>query len=522
MKAKSLISKSSNVFFVLGVSLILSACSGSSTEEPTEVAEIDDPVVVNPPAEMSELDQQLTGIIAANNLTGDPTTNRDLPSVNDPIVQLGKRLFFTKSLGGNQDAACVSCHHPALGGGDDISLPVGIDAANPDLIGVGRTNGGVPTVPRNSPTVFNAGLWDSGMFWDSRVESLGKQVNQNGAASGIRTPDSNFGVADPDAGSTLPAAQARFPVTSVDEMKSEDFEGGSTNQAIRDHLAARIGDYGIGSGELTTNSWLAAFQEAFQSEEIADDLITYDRIAHALGEYERSMVFVNNPWKSYVEGDLTALTDQQKQGAILFFTPANQGGAGCVNCHNGDKFTDERHHVIAFPQFGPGKGDAQNDDFGRERETGNQNERYHFRTPSLLNVTVTAPYGHSGAYATLAQVIQHYNNPGGSVDDFFDDSEWCDMPQFAAIPNCQGLFPDSENNSQEALNKLLAERAAGSSLFLNTNINRNERDQIEAFLNALTDPCVTNRECLSAWIPEESEALDDNQIQAVDQNGNLL
>ena len=45
---------------------------------------------------------------------------------------------------------------------------------------------------------------------------------------------------------------------------------------------------------------------------------------------------------------------------------------------------------------------------------------------------------------------------------------------------------------------------------------------IEAFLQTLTDPCVTDRACLAPWIPEASEAPDENQLNAVDANGNLL
>ena len=473
-------------------------------------------------AQLSALDQQVFDLIDQHGLTGDPTSHRNLPSINDSMAQLGKRLFFTKSLGGDQDTACVSCHHPALGGDDDIIFPIGVAANNPELIGVGRTNGGLPLVPRNSPTIFNSGLWDSGLFWDSRIESLGKEADQNGGASGIRTPDTNLGISDPAAGNSLAAAQARFPVTDTNEMKGSSFESGSNNQNIRDHLAARIGNYGIGAGELTENQWLAAFQDAFGSQVVNADDITFDKIAHAIGEYERSMIFINNPWKHYIDGNINALTDQQKQGAILFLTPAAQGGGGCINCHSGDKFSDELHHTVAFPQFGPGKGDGNNDDFGRERETADNNDRYRFRTPSLLNIEVTAPYGHAGTYQTLSQVLQHYNNPQGTVTNFFDNSDWCNTAQFNGAANCQNLYPDSRQNSQLALRKLGNERTNNTSLFPVTNLNNNQRLQIEAFLRSLTDPCVLDRNCLSPWIPQESESLDNNQIHAIDQNGNQL
>ncbi|MCO7224841.1 cytochrome c peroxidase [Pleionea sp. CnH1-48] len=484
-------------------------------------------ITVNDVVVTSPLDNELSSLISQHNLTGDASTNRVLPNISDPIPQLGMKLFFSKSLGGDQDSACVTCHHPALGGADDLSLPVGVHAAQPDLLGVGREteNGELPPVPRNAPTVFNTALWDSSLFHDSRVESIGKEDDANGSLSPIRTPDSNFGTADANAGANLAAAQARFPVTSAEEMKGTTFEANSDNQTIRAHLAARIGNYGVGAGELATNNWLTEFQTAFASGDSAENLITFDNIAMALGEYERSMVLVNNPWKRYVGGELNALTDEQKEGAILFYTSVDNGGAGCVNCHSGDFFTDEQHHTIAFPQIGAGKGDGNDDDFGRERETGDNRDRYRFRTPTLLNIAVTAPYGHAGAYETLTDVVRHYVNPRGRVDDYFDDNETCDLPQFDSINNCNvnNLYPNAENNTNLALNKLQQERNAGTSLFDSPRLNQQETQQLVAFLNALTDPCVNDRSCIGQWIPDtSSDGPDNNQLNAVDANGNLL
>ena len=98
--------------------------------------------------------------------------------------------------------------------------------------------------------------------------------------------------------------------------------------------------------------------------------------------------------------------------------------------------------------------------FGRFRETGNANDIYHFRTPSLLNVEMTAPYGHAGAYGTLEEMVRHYNNPNGSVDDYFDNSEWCDLPQFSGVTNCENLY--SRNHTSSALAQLNRERRAGT------------------------------------------------------------
>jgi len=470
------------------------------------------------------MDTTLRELIEANRLTDDAASNRTVPAIDDPLPQLGKKLFFSKSLGGDMDVACVSCHHPLLGGSDTLSLPVGIGAVNPDVLGTGRTQAttGLPNVPRNSPTVFNAGLHDGGMFWDSRVESFGKEPDANGARSDIRTPDVAPGTADAGAGEFLPTAQARFPVTSIAEMRGDVIEAGAGSDAVRTHLAARIGGYGVGADELSTNTWLVEFRSAF-GQGTAEQLITFDRIAEALAAYERSMVFTNNRFRDYVSGNLTALSAAEKRGAILFFTEQANGGGGCANCHSGDAFTDELHHTVAFVQFGPGKGDGNDDDFGRSRETGDAADQYRYRTPSLLNVEVTAPYGHAGAYQTLPQVLAHYNNPDGTVDNFFDQGGACSLPQFANVAGCAALYPASRDNSAAALRKLQRERNAGSSEFPATNLNNNERNDIVAFLTSLTDPCVRSRVCLTPWIANPTDAgPDGQQLNARDASGNLL
>ena len=473
----------------------------------------------------SESDQQLDDIIEEQDLNPSQDS-ASLPVITDPLPQLGMKLFYSKSLGGQFDAACVSCHHPLLGGGDGLSLSVGVDAVDPDMLGPGREHRqGLPPVPRNAPTVFNVSLWDTGLFWDSRVESLGKEQGANGSVSGIRTPDTAVGVVDPAAGANLPAAQARFPVVSADEMKGSLFEMNSDGDRVREHLAARIGDYGIGAGEVEINDWLAEFQAAFASAQDAESLITFENIAFAIGEYERTLNFTNNPWNRYMAGDLNALTEDQKQGALLFFNAPEEGGAGCAGCHSGELFSDGRHHTVAFPQIGPGKGDGihGDDDFGRERETGSVADRYRFRTPSLLNVAVTAPYGHSGAYQTLEEVVAHYANPEGAVNNFFNAGGICRLPQFSTVPDCESLYPNGRENTRLALEKLGQEINQGVSLLRPVRLDGMQIAQLVAFLEALTDPCIQDRDCLAPWIPDTgSDGPDGQQLNGRDSTGNLL
>ncbi|NOQ16871.1 MAG: cytochrome-c peroxidase [Methyloprofundus sp.] len=453
-------------------------------------------------------------------LTGSPlTTEHDIPNIADKEAQLGMELFFSKSMGADQDSACVTCHHPSLGGGDNLSLPIGTESDEPDLLGVGRNNQlaannseGGPPVPRNAPTTFNTALWDQFMFHDGRVESLAKIVHANGVGdAGIRTPNStSFGVADPLAGQNLVQAQARFPVTSREEMKGFSHDSYS-DQTIREFLAGRIGGYGDAAADLIdTDYWLTKFRDVFDSPAgTAVELVTEQNISFVIGEYERSQVFVNNPWKQYVEGNDDAISEEAKAGAILFFSTQGEGGANCASCHAGDFFTNESFHNVAMPQLGSGKGDGDDGskDFGRFRETGNALDKFAFRTPSLLNVEVTGPWSHAGAYTSLQSAVRHMLNPQKAINEYdFNQLNQTD------IRNLDQLVV----NTQEA-------RDAANFEIEEVNFSDKQVDDIVAFLQTLTDPCVKDRECLAAWIPDSTVISDPNgdQLNAVDVGGDL-
>jgi cytochrome c peroxidase len=462
------------------------------------------------------LDTGLREIIDSRLLLGDPSRGRQLPSINEFKAQLGMKLFYSKALSGNRDTACVTCHHPVLGGGDNLSLSVGVDAEFPQLLGQGRLHqqgshgwDGGPPVPRNAPTTFNIGLWDQFMFHDGRVESLGKTPNTNGGdGAGIRTPDVSFGMADPLAGKNLVHAQARFPVTSKEEMLGFKLNIPGGNQGIRQYLAGRLGGYGSAAQDLSyPDYWLEEFRLAFAEPlASAQQLITEQNISEAIGVYESSQVFVNTPWKAYVEGDLLAISADAKQGALLFYRDVAQGGANCASCHSGDFFTDEGFYNIAMPQIGRGKGNGPDgsDDFGRYRETGDSADLYGFRTPTLLNVEVTGPWGHSGAYTSLEGVVRHHLDPATAVENY-------DFTQLSQ-PGIQ--VNNMLTNTRKALAKLQQDAADGKPVIHTVALDDMQVNQLVEFLKTLTDPCVKSRECLSAWIPDE-------QLDA-DPNGDLL
>ena len=250
------------------------------------------------------------------------------------------------------------------------------------------------------------------------------------------------------------------------------------------------------------------------SNEYIADLITYANIANAIAEYERSQTFVDTPWKDYVEGNTDALTDDQKAGAILFFTSVAAGGAGCASCHSGDFFSDEQFHVVAVPQIGRGKGNGATttDDFGRFRETGVENDRYAFRTPSLLNVTETGPWGHAGAHTTLEGIVRYHLDPTQAYANY-------DVNQLESSVQ----VGDMDVNTQAALAQLELLQASGDSLLVDTTLSDTNVMELVAFLSALTDPCVTTSGCIGQWVPSGTdENPDDLRVNAVNESGDPL
>jgi cytochrome c peroxidase len=458
-------------------------------------------------------DDKVAASIAGLGITGDATMGQALTSITNAKAQLGMKLFFTKGLGGDKDAACVTCHHPKLGGGDNLSLPIGVTAEIPDLLGPGRRHlsagvdfDGGPTVPRNAPTTFNLSLWEKVLFHDGRVEAI---------TGGISTPDSGHGNIDPAAGANLAEAQARFPVTSPEEMRGFVYEAGNSTAALRTALEIRLQTTGAGINALNSNDWLAEFRTGFGSTADAATLITFSKIAEAIGEYENSQVFVSHLFKEYIDGNKAAISKDAKKGAVLFFNSVEEGGANCASCHRGDFYTDEAFHVVAMPQIGRGKGDGTgSDDFGRFRLTGQPEDKYAFRTPTLLNVEKTGPWGHAGGYTSLNAVINHHLNPQSAIDNY-------DFSQLESSVQ----VGDMKANTQHAIDTLEVNRSAGliSPILENVSLTEKQVNQLVAFLKTLTDQCLNDDACISAWIPASSDTDPDSlRVNAVNENGLAL
>jgi cytochrome c peroxidase len=471
-----------------------------------------------------DIDARLRALLARHGITGEPRPKVPPPSIDDPIPQLGRRLFFSRSLSGNRDVACASCHHPLLGGGDDLSLSVGEAARIPEFLGPGRVHDattsrdpradGLPNVPRNAPTTFNVGFYTRALFWDGRIIAAGDD--------GFFTPDSVLGGTDRHAGGDLLSAQTRFPVTSPAEMRSFAFLPGEPADAVRIALVARLreGRHRDGRGQdgRSHDLWSAPFAAAFgagppagAAGEARDGSATpagagsidFDRIVAALAAYQNSQVFTRHGFGRYVRGDASALSPAAKRGALLFYEARDRGGLDCARCHAGDFFTDEAYHVLAMPQLGRGTG-RQGTDLGRFGISHRPEDRHAFRTPSLLNVAVTGPYGHAGAYDRLDDVVRHHLDPAAAVARF--DVTLATLRQFAGAPAAP--YPHVRRNTEAALRDVAADTPAP----LPAAAADAAVADLVAFLESLTDPCVEDAACLARWVATPADDVDGWQL----------
>jgi cytochrome c peroxidase len=510
-----------HILSTLILCIFITACENSSNAQSKESGN-NTSVILTDTKESIEttpnLDALLRERITELGINGDPAKGRNLPSIHTSLTaKLGRELFFDTQLSGDNNVACVSCHHPLLGGADALSLPVGVGAIDPSVIGPGRRHDGNfiidpeadngPNVERNSPTTFNIALYDQALFYDGRVQSIEENngyyatnfnPSNNGEGDLIRTPDSLFNAPDSQAGINLTQAQGKFPLVSLAEMQGFKKDIGSNKEIIRNNIVSRFKN---------NATWINEFRKAFNDYNTSDDnVVTLDRLTHALSEYQRSQVFINNPWKNYIT-DESNISSDAKNGAMLFYTDTNNNGAGCFRCHSGDFYTDEKFYNLAVPQIGRGK-TSQNKDLGRYTVTRILADEYAQRTPSLLNVSQTAPYGHSGAFNDLKDIIKHHINPQESINNY-DFS----LQHLAQMNGLGVSYPDAKRNTLLALDKYneTINRPYFKQLKPNEALSDRQIDQLVAFLKTLTDPCILSEECLQPWIAS-NENLSGNRL----------
>ena len=350
------------------------------------------------------------GTVSGDVVLPDPPTDLDFPVRNEAQEELGQFLFFDKILSGNLNISCATCHHPMAGTGDGLSLPVGEGGMG---LGITRDTGAgadaVPErVPRNAPHVFNLGAHEfTGMFHDGRVE-----VDPSQPSGFLNPAGDNF----PEGLNNPLSAQAIFPITSGTEMAGQAGENSVGDEAALGNLHGPGGVWEQLVDRLKAiPDYVGLFMGAFDDVNAGDD-ITITHVGNAIGAFEAAAWRADDHrFNQYLRGDDGALSGNEMEGMMLFY-----GHADCGSCHSGSFQTDQGFYAIGMPQIGAGKGDGASghEDYGRERVTGDSADRMRFRVPPLANVTLTAPYGHSGAYDDLESVIRQHTRPRMSLINY--------------------------------------------------------------------------------------------------------
>lgn len=297
----------------------------------------------------------------------------DNPLTTEKIA-LGRLLFFDRRLSHNNTFSCAMCHVPEQGfTSNELATAVGIE---------GRT------VRRNSPTIYNVAYLKR-LFHDGRESSLEQQI---------------WG-----------------PLLARNEM------GNPSVGLVIDQIR-------------TIPGYPELFEQAFPGKSIS-----METVGQALASYQRVLVSANSAFdRWYFGGEKDALSARQQAGFRVF-----TGKGGCSACHlvgeNWALFTDDRMHNTGIGyersmqktpastrvQIAPGetitvRGDVVADasehrpnDLGLYEITEDPDDRWKYRTPSLRNVALTAPYMHDGSLSTLKEVIEFYNR-GGAENELLD------------------------------------------------------------------------------------------------------
>ena len=372
-------------------------------------------------------------------------------------AEIGRLLFYDPILSGNRNISCGTCHHHETFSADALSLGIGEGGrgVGPERVAGEGADAIRKRVPRHAPALWNVGAVEFETFFHDGRVSVSPHYEV-----GYDTPAEEW---LPEGLPHILAVQALFPMVAQFEMAGNPKENevaGAVHDRV-DHawpiLAKRV---------RTIPEYGAMFVRTFREIEAPED-VRIVHVAVALAD------FMGSEWRS-----LDAPYDRGAMGAAATRGEALFRDKGCASCHSGPLFTDHGFHAIGLPPFGPGRTrrfDPLPRDVGRMAETDALEDAYRFRTPSLRNVALTAPYGHNGAYPTLEGIVRHHADPAGAL------AAW--TPDLARLPEAPWLaatdFAIHEDRREMA-------RVAAAIDLAPQPLTDAEVSDIVAFLHALT------------------------------------
>ncbi len=210
---------------------------------------------------------------------------------------------------------------------------------------------------RAAPTMWNVGYYES-LYWDGRSGALEKQVQ--GAWSG-----GNMGASGNDGAPSM------------------------------DDVCATLNE-------------IPGYAEQFEA--VFGGPATPDHVAYAVAAFMRTIVTTegNSRFVAFRNGAEDALNEQEKRGWTIFSEKAK-----CTNCHDGLLLADMQFHNVGIGM------DAENPDVGRAKVSGDEQDTGAFKTPSLYDISKSAPYFHDGSVATLEEAVDLMTS-GGKENEYLD------------------------------------------------------------------------------------------------------
>lgn len=318
-----------------------------------------------------------------DNIPQDP-----LNPITKEKVLLGKMLLHETATGGNPKIegmqntySCASCHQAAAGFSAGLRQGIGECGIGFGFKGEGRIiNSQVPVdsvdiQPLRSPTILNVAYQDV-MLWNGQFGGTG--TNEGTQSSWGNIP--------------------------------ENFEGfqGIEVQAIKGQKVHRLQ---IDSDFVNANGYKTLFDNAYPNIPI-EERYTKKTGALAMAAYERTLLANRSPWQQYLKGDIRALSDTEKRGAIAFF-----GTGRCYECHTGPALNDKKFHAFGMGDFDntnqaiiPYDTDPVKVSKGRGGFTGNPQDDYKFKTPTLYNIADNGFYGHGATFTSIKELIIYKQN----------------------------------------------------------------------------------------------------------------
>jgi cytochrome c peroxidase len=342
--------------------------------------------------------EELTAIYGHSTPGNPPPDPTDAVADNPAAARLGRMLFFDARLSDDGKISCSTCHQPARAFTD--GRPVAV------ALGIGA---------RNTPTLLN-GAFGSWFFWDGRADSQWSQAVQpleNPSEAGTDRLHIVHVVHD-DPGLSDAYSSLFGPLPSLEDEKKFPL-----------HALP---------GAALHGSWNVAWSNMTPTDRETVNRV-WSNLGKALEAYERRLVTGDSAFDRYVAGLKSGnpgvqpnISDAAKRGLRLFV-----GAAHCELCHAGPLFTDGQFHNLGLPLLPGQSADAGRDTGIRQVRDdpfngagafsdapageAQDNLRFlpephsmlgAFKTPSLRNVGLTAPYMHDGRFTNLEQVLEFY------------------------------------------------------------------------------------------------------------------